>query len=65
MINSVEAESILTAHKLKVCSIRENGNSKLVAASRINKWWNLFLEELLTNVERKEADESDTEANQR
>jgi len=65
LINSVEAESILTAHKLKVCSIRGNGNSKLVAASRINKWWNLFLEELLTNVEIKEADESDTEANQR
>jgi len=42
-----------------------HGNSKLVAASRINEWWNLFLEELLTNVERKEADESEAEANQR
>jgi len=33
--------------------------------SQQDEWWNLFREGLLTNVERKEADESETEENQR
>ena len=55
----------LTAHKLKAEAFVRSDEMAIQNWSQQDEWWNLFREGLLTNVERKEADESETEENQR